>query len=131
MFRFIFDIATDPLRLPIEWYYEWIILFVIGCIAYSIAYDKVGRLYHGDFISGRVAGSFFHWIIRTFYFIVMWAITYGVIWTGRFILSHKVEVGIGIGSVIVAVIVVKLLIWNNERKKLAKVKIKIGEDEDQ
>ena len=68
--------------LPIEWYYEWIILAVIGYIAYLIAYEKVGSLYHGDLISGRAAGSFCHWIIRTLYFIVMWAIAYGVIWIG-------------------------------------------------
>lgn len=69
MFKFIFDLVTESLGLPIEWYYEWIILGVIGYIAYLIAYDKVGNLYHGDFISGRASGSFFHWIIRTiFYF---------------------------------------------------------------
>ena len=79
MFKFIFDLATEPLGLPIEWYYEWIILAVIGYIAYLIAYEKVGSLYHGDLISGRAAGSFCHWIIRTLYFIVMWAIAYGVI----------------------------------------------------
>ena len=67
MFKFIFDLATEPLGLPIEWYYEWIILAVIGYIAYLIAYEKVGSLYHGDLISGRAAGSFCHWIIRTFY----------------------------------------------------------------
>ena len=56
MFKFIFDLATEPLGLPIEWYYEWIILAVIGYIAYLIAYEKVGSLYHGDLISGRAAG---------------------------------------------------------------------------
>ena len=62
MFKFVFDLATEPLGLPVEWYYEWIILLVIGEIAYQIAYDKVGTLYHGDFISGRVEGLFFRWI---------------------------------------------------------------------
>lgn len=38
-------------------------------------------------------------------------------------MSHKVEVGIGLGSVIAVVIAVKLLIWNNERYKLKKVKV--------
>ncbi len=59
MFKFIFDIITDPLGLPIEWYYEWIVLGIIGYISYLLAYDKVGILYHEDFISGRTAGSFF------------------------------------------------------------------------
>ena len=39
MFKFIFELATEPLGLPIEWYYEWIILLVIGEIAYHVAYD--------------------------------------------------------------------------------------------
>ena len=44
MFKFIFDLATEPLGLPIEWYYEWIILAVIGYIAYLIAYEKSRKL---------------------------------------------------------------------------------------
>ena len=125
MFKFIFDLATEPLGLPIDWYYEWIILGVIGYIAYLIAYDKVGSLYHGDFISGRAAGSFFHWIIRTIYFIVMWAITYGMIWTGKFVMAHKIQVAIGICSIVVVDIAVKIFIWIKERNKLVKVSVKV------
>ncbi len=125
MFKFIFDLATEPLGLPIDWYYEWIILGVIGYIAYLIAYDKVGSLYHGDFISGRAAGSFFHWIIRTIYFIVMWAITYGVIWTGKFVMAHKIQVTIGMCSIMVVAIAVKIFIWIKERNKLDKVSVKV------
>ena len=56
MFKFIFDLITEPLGLPIEWYYEWIILLVIGEIAYRVAYDKVGVLYQSGSISGKSAG---------------------------------------------------------------------------
>ena len=125
MFKFIFDLATEPLGLPIDWYYEWTILGVIGYIAYLIAYDKVGSLYHGDFISGRAAGSFFHWIIRTIYFIVMWAITYGVICIGKFVMAHKIQVAIGICSIVAVVIAVKIFIWIKERNKLVKVSVKV------
>ena len=115
MFKFIFDLATEPLGLPIDQYYEWTVLGVIGYIAYLIAYDKVGSLYHGDFISRRAAGSFFHWIIRTIYFIVMWAITYGVIWTGKFVMAHKIQVAIGICSIVAVAIAVKIFILIKER----------------
>ena len=125
MFKFIFDLATEPLGLPIDWYYEWIILGVIGYIAYLIAYDKVESLYHGDFISGRAAESFFHWIIRTIYFIVMWAITYGVIWTGKFVMAHKIQVAIGICSIVAVAIAVKIIIWMKERNKLVKVSVTV------
>lgn len=115
MFKFIFVIITDPLGLPIEWYKEWIILAIIGIIAYVLAYDKVGQLYHEHFISGRMEGSFFHWLIRAFYFVIIWAVTYGAIWLGKFVISHKVEFGIGIAIVVLIVITVKLVAWKKEK----------------
>lgn len=129
MLKYIFDLATEPLGLPIDWYYEWIILGVIGYIAYLIAYDKVGSLYHRDFISGRAAGSFFHWIIRTIYFIVMWAITYGVIWISKFVMAHKIQVAIGICSILAVVIDAKILIWIKERNELVKAPVKVEDDD--
>ena len=129
MFKFIFDLATEPLGLPIEWYYEWIILLVIGEIAYHVAYDKVGALYHSGSISGRAAGSFVHWIIRTVVFVAVWAVTYGVIWIGKFVMAHKIQVTIGICSIVAVVIAVKILIWFKEQNELVKVSIKV-EDND-
>lgn len=129
MFKFIFDLITEPLGLPIEWYYEWIILLVIGEIAYRVAYDKVGVLYHSGSISGRSAGSFFYWIIRTVVFVAMWAITYGVIWIGKFVMAYKVQVTIGICSMVAVVIAVKLLAWVKERNELVTVSVKV-EDND-
>ena len=129
MFKFIFELATEPLGLPIEWYYEWIILLVIGEIAYQVAYDKVGTLYHGGFISGKSAGSFFHWIIRTVVFVAIWAITYGVIWIGKFVMVHKIQVIIGICSIVAVAIVAKLLIWIKQQSKLVKVSVKVEEIE--
>lgn len=130
MFKFIFDLVTEPLGLPIEWYYEWIILGVIGHIAYLIAYDMVGSLYHGDFISGKAVGSFFHWIIRTCCFVVIWAITYGAIRIVKFVISHKFEVSIGLGFVIVITIVVKLAIWSNRRSKVKVEQLEKGDIKD-
>ena len=125
MFKFIFDLATEPLGLPIDWYYEWIILLVIGEIAYHVAYDKVGALYHSGSISGRAAGSFVHWIIRTVVFVAVWAVTYGVIWTGKFVMAHKIQVTIGICSIVVVAIAVKIFIWVKERNKLVKLSVKV------
>ena len=79
IFKFLFERATDPLGLPINALYEYIILAVIDAIAYGIAYSKVGDMYHGGLISGRTEGSFFHWVIRAFFFVVLWLVTYGAI----------------------------------------------------
>lgn len=45
MFKFIFDVLTEQLGLPIEWYYEWFALGIIETISYELAYPKVGMLY--------------------------------------------------------------------------------------
>ena len=79
IFKFLFERATDPLGLPINALYEYIILAVIGAVAYGIAYSKVGDMYHGGLISGRTEGSFFHWLIRFILFVGLWLLTYGAI----------------------------------------------------
>lgn len=79
IFKFLFERVTDPLGLPINALYEYIILAVIGSIAYGIAYSKVGDMYHGGLISGRTEGSFFHWLIRFILFVGLWLLTYGAI----------------------------------------------------
>lgn len=79
IFKFLFERATDPLGLPINAFYEYIILAVIGAVAYGIAYSKVGDMYHGSLISGKTEGSFFHWLIRLILFVGLWLLAYGAI----------------------------------------------------
>lgn len=74
-FKFVFEQVTDPLCLPIDPISEWIILGIIGLIAYGISFLRVGDLYDTGLISGKTAGSFFHWIIRAFVFIALWFAT--------------------------------------------------------
>ena len=85
--------------------------------------------YQSGSISGKSAGSFFHWIIRTVVFVAIWAVTYGVIWIGKFVMAHKIQVAIGICSIVAAVIAVKIFVWFKEQNELVKVSIKV-EDKD-
>lgn len=88
IFKFLFERATDPLGLPINALYEYIILAVIDAIAYGIAYSKVGDMYHGGLISGRTEGSFFHWLIRLILFVGLWLLTYGAIQAYFFVIAN-------------------------------------------
>ncbi len=88
IFEFIFERLTDPLNLPISALYEYIILAVIGAVAYDFAYCKVGDMYHSGMIDGRLEGSFFHWIIRAFLFVVLWLVVYGAIQGYYFVMSN-------------------------------------------
>ena len=62
-------------------------------------------------ISGQMSGSFFHWVIRSFYFIVIWAITYCAIAVGKFAIENKVLTGAIAGTVLLIIIAVKVFLW--------------------
>ena len=102
-------------------------LGLIGIIAYSFAYDKVGDMYHSHVISGRMSGSFFHWIIRTACFIGLWAVTYGVIWIGKFVIANKVLVGSSAGIILLLITTVRVLLWKHSRNELLRVKVEAKE----
>ena len=77
--KVIFDLLTSPLGLPIAWFWEYIILWVISGIAYRVAFALVGNLYDSHLIFGSLSGSICHWIIRLFFFVLFWFIAYGII----------------------------------------------------
>lgn len=107
---FLFDIFTDPLGLPIAWYWEWIILAIIAFAAYAIAFRSVGDLYDGGMISGSTVGSVLHWIIRLIVFVVIWAITYFVIWLAKLIFAHWLLIVSILGGILVAAAIVCLIV---------------------
>ena len=88
IFSFIFDKFTDPLTLPIEPLYEWVILGVIGLIAYITSFRIVGDMYDSGSISGSFLGSLFHWIIRLLIFVPIWFVVYWVIVIAQWIVTH-------------------------------------------
>ena len=92
LFSFIFDQITDPLSLPIHPLYEWAILSVIGLIAYVIAYNTVGDMYHSGMIHGSLLGSLFHWIILLLLFALLWFVTYWAIVIGQWIIANWIVV---------------------------------------
>lgn len=128
MFKFIFDILTDPLGLPIEWYWEYLILAVIGTVVYAVAYRCVGGMYSGGMIGGSISGSFFHWLIRLILFAILWAVTYGIIaaikWlTDNWILVLCILGGIATVAGIATVITIIL------RKRKNKAGLEVSADE--
>lgn len=120
MFKPFFELLTEPLGLPIEWYYEYIILAVIGVIAYGIAYSKVGNMYRGGFIDGRTSGSFFHWLIRLIIFALLWVVTYGVIWLGKLIITNWQSILIAGGSIIGIATICAITVFIVRKKKVVK-----------
>ena len=85
---FLFERMTDPLGLPIGVLEEYIVLLILGSVAYLIAYVKVGELYHEGSITSKTEGSLMHWSIRVIVFFAIWAVLYCLIWLGKLIVRH-------------------------------------------
>lgn len=128
MFKFIFDLLTDPLGLPIEWYWEYIVLLVIGAVAYAVAYRCVGDMYSGGMIDGSTSGSFFHWLIRLILFVILWAVTYGIIEVVKWLTDNWVLVLSILGGV-VATVGIAAVIAIIVRKRKKKVGTEVSDDE--
>ena len=107
---FLFDRITNPLGLPIAWYWEWIILAVIELAAFAIAFRAVGNLYADGMISGSTAGSVLHWIIRLIVFVVIWAVTYFVIWLAKLIFAHWLLIVSILGGILVTAAIICLIV---------------------
>ena len=100
MMKFIFELLTSPLGLPIPWYIEYIILLVVNTVAFELAFAAVGKLYSGNIIHGKKTGSVLHWIIRIFAFFVLWAILYGLISFVKLCIAHWIWVVSILGAII-------------------------------
>ena len=118
MWKLIFEFLTEPLGLPVEWYWEYIILAIIGFVAYIIAFRCVGRMYHNDIINSRGSGSFFHWLIRLIFFAIIWALTYGVISLIKWIRDNWILVLSIIGFIaLVTAIVITVVLYRKINNK--------------
>lgn len=128
MFKFIFKILTDPLGLPIEWYWEYLILAVISAVAYAVAYRCVGDMYSDGMIDSSTSGSFFHWLIRLILFVILWAVTYGIIAAVKLLTDNWVLVLSILGGV-VAVVGIATVIVIIIRKRRNKAGLEVSADE--
>lgn len=128
MFKFIFEILTDPLGLPIEWYWEYLILAVIGVVAYAAAYRCVGDMYSDGMIDGSTSGSFFHWLIRLILFVILWAVAYGIIAAVKWLTDNWVLVLSVLGGVVAVIGIVAIAAIIVRRRK-EKVGTGVSDDE--
>ena len=72
MKKFIFDIVTLKYALFENPMYNYVVMGIIGYIAYKLAFSAVGKLgFRGEL------GSDVHWILRFIFFVAIW--TFGSI----------------------------------------------------
>lgn len=101
IFSFIFELITDPLGLPISPIWEYLILLILGEIAFRIAWEAS---------PGGFGGSAIHWFVRAIAFIVMWAVAYAMIVAAKFLVAHWIPIVCVIGLFAIAGIVLAIIL---------------------
>ena len=92
MLKFFYSLFTDPLGLPIEPLWEYIILLLVGEIVHEIAF----------YVSpGGTFGSLIYWVTKLIAFVAIWAVLYAIIAIIKFIIAHWIWFAIG-GGVLLA-----------------------------
>ena len=104
LLKLFYTLLTDPLGLPIEPLWEYMILLVVGEIVHEIAWKSS---------PGGTFGSLVYWITKLIAFAVIWAVLYAVILLVQFAIVHWIWFVIGIAIIIS--VVITFVIW--KRKK--------------
>ena len=95
MLKLLYTLLTDPLGLPIEPIWEYIILLVIGEIVHEIAF----------YVSpGGTFGSLIYWVTKLIAFAAIWAVLYAIIAIIKFIIAHWIWFAIGGGVLLAAAV---------------------------
>lgn len=84
----LFNFLTFPLGLPISTILSYVIMSIVGEVAYRIAYCAIGKMYGKVVIHGSLSGSVWHWVIRIPVFLAIWAVLYGIITVVNFFIEH-------------------------------------------
>lgn len=72
MLKILFEYLTDSYALLENPIHNYIIMGVVGLIAYFIAFGIVGWFYNEKMIRSSTAGSILHWTIRFIVFLVIY-----------------------------------------------------------
>ncbi len=113
--KLLIEFVTEPLGLPIEWWKGWLIMLVVGEIAYRVAYAVVGHEYRAGGITTKTEGILLHLLIRLPVYVCLWAVSNGVIRFRQFVGEYWVIVFVSLGVCFIAVIAAVILI-RKERK---------------
>lgn len=127
MLKLLFQYLTDSYALlenPVD---NYIIMGIVGFIAFLVAYRIVGWFYGENLIGSSGAGSILHWIIR---FIVFVAIYYVIATLIRF---YKWIIGLPtyvwwivltvVGTIVVSVLIIKFISIGKKKGVFMKDKI--------
>ncbi len=115
MKKFIFDFITSSFSLFENPFYNYIAMFVVGSLAFSIAWNIVGNLgFRGEI------GSIFHWVIRLISFIFIWIVFTLLINFVLFVLNNWKLILMLLIILLIILVIIKLLKKRKEKYRTIK-----------
>ena len=111
MLKFLYELFTSPLGLPINPILEYLIILAVGEIAHEIAY----------WVSpgGKTFGSVVYWVTKLLTFIAMWAVLYGIIVAVQFVAKYWIWfASIGGGLVVMTVVVIWIVHYKKKKREV-------------
>lgn len=130
MYKLLFDLLVEPLGLPIDFIYEYLIMAVIDIAAYKLAFEKTGQLFSSGWIV-RGEGKSNHWLLRIIYFVGMWALMRAVIWTYGFVVENKGVSIFAFGCIVAIIVTIRISAVIEERNRLQKVRVSYSDIEEE
>ena len=106
----LFDILTGDVAVMNNVLYNYLIMLVVGEIAFRVAFSLVGDAYNLGLISGKSAGSILHWIIRLVIYVAIAYLLRGCIWLVRFVIGVPHLVWWTLTGVIVAAMILVIVL---------------------
>ncbi len=86
MLKLLYTLLTNPLGLPIEPLWEYLILLVVNEICHAIAWRQS---------SGGTFGSLIYWSTKALTFVAIWAALYIAITVIKFVIVHWAWFAVG------------------------------------
>lgn len=99
MYKFLFELFTSELTLPIEPLHECIILAIIGAIAFSVGWDVS---------PGGKWGSLIHWVVRLAVFVGLWLVTGIVLMIAQWVINNWILVVSIVGGILLLIAIISI-----------------------
>ena len=87
IFKPLFEVLTGNVAVMDNVLYNYLIMLMVGEIAYRFAWNFVDILYNIGAIEGRTSGSCIHWSIRLAAYVLCAYMIRGFIWVYEFVLN--------------------------------------------
>lgn len=117
VFKALYDFVVDQFTLFENPVWNYLIAAIVGAIAFSIAWNLVGKLYDNGDIHGSGCGSFIHWTIRILVTVFLFLLISLTIATIRFVLSIPGWVWAIVLLVVGIILAVFLIIRRKQRQR--------------